>query len=716
MAIRLLSNESIDGTLEVGTFTVSGSGIVAAVGMTLQVDSGNVSAITIDNVGSTTFSGYTYFPNYLFHAGDTDTRIQFTTGTVTLRGDTSILLDGPVTANESMSITGDITLGDDLNFDTNGFADISNIGTGAMRFKPSGQTLALTLTGTSATFAGSITTTSTSGVISPLGVFSTASLNTNVFRFIKTGNVGYNWQFPATDSIRFGPDTGSDKKLSFTNTGAGNFLVGIGTDSPSSYDGESDDLVIFNSTTPGITIATDDTASRGAIRFADGTSGNAAYIGGLEYNHNGDYMSFRTAGTEKMRISSTGTVTLTGDKTIDTTNTLRINAGGGILYLDSATDVLIRTNGTTERMRITSGGQILINRNGQPPITNSLYGNMVLQTNADTNFLRIRFDVGTTPYWGLTKLNNNNFAITGLIGSTWNDHVFEIQQSTGNVGIGGAPTVSLEIAKAGARMKMTDGTNQLNMGLWDGVNYRFEGDANRPMFFTSYQGNIKFGISGSTTMTVQSSNVGIGTTSPLTALDVSGTSAVNVGVAFFLESSTTAYLASGFNNRPTNTMYGINTANTYVGTRLSHAGNTEFFHGIVKGANNGEMTYVWQGYNGTAYQQFGAIDCYGTGAGSLVMSGDVVAYSDKKLKKNIKTLDGSKVYKMRGVSFDRIDTGKSSSGVIAQEMQEVAPELVNESDDTLGVAYGNLTGYLIEAIKELKAEIEELKNKPCNCK
>ena len=70
---------------------------------------------------------------------------------------------------------------------------------------------------------------------------------------------------------------------------------------------------------------------------------------------------------------------------------------------------------------------------------------------------------------------------------------------------------------------------------------------------------------------------------------------------------------------------------------------------------------------------------------------------------------------MRGVSFDRIDTGKASSGVIAQEIQKIAPELISETDGTLGVAYGNISGYLIEAIKELKAEIEELKSKPCNC-
>jgi hypothetical protein len=95
--------------------------------------------------------------------------------------------------------------------------------------------------------------------------------------------------------------------------------------------------------------------------------------------------------------------------------------------------------------------------------------------------------------------------------------------------------------------------------------------------------------------------------------------------------------------------------------------------------------------------------------GSVTASADVVAYSDIKLKENIKTLDGSKVLQMRGVSFDRKDNGASSSGVIAQEMQKVAPELVSDDEGTLGVAYGNLTGYLIEAIKEQQKQIDELK-------
>jgi len=93
--------------------------------------------------------------------------------------------------------------------------------------------------------------------------------------------------------------------------------------------------------------------------------------------------------------------------------------------------------------------------------------------------------------------------------------------------------------------------------------------------------------------------------------------------------------------------------------------------------------------------------------GTLTASADVVAFSDERLKSNIETLDGSKVYEMRGVSFTKDD--KQGSGVIAQELEKVAPELVNNESEYKSVAYGNITGYLIEAIKDLKAEIEELK-------
>lgn len=82
--------------------------------------------------------------------------------------------------------------------------------------------------------------------------------------------------------------------------------------------------------------------------------------------------------------------------------------------------------------------------------------------------------------------------------------------------------------------------------------------------------------------------------------------------------------------------------------------------------------------------------------------------SDARLKKDVKSLDGSKVFNMRGVSYTM--NGLEGSGVIAQELESIAPELISETKDGYkSVAYGHLVGYLIEAIKELKSEIEELK-------
>jgi hypothetical protein len=98
--------------------------------------------------------------------------------------------------------------------------------------------------------------------------------------------------------------------------------------------------------------------------------------------------------------------------------------------------------------------------------------------------------------------------------------------------------------------------------------------------------------------------------------------------------------------------------------------------------------------------------------GTIRATADVIAYSDERVKENIKTIDKSleKVNQLRGVEFNKIGEDKKSIGVIAQEIEKVIPEVVYEDQDGMkSVAYGNITGVLIEAIKELKAEVEELK-------
>ena len=64
---------------------------------------------------------------------------------------------------------------------------------------------------------------------------------------------------------------------------------------------------------------------------------------------------------------------------------------------------------------------------------------------------------------------------------------------------------------------------------------------------------------------------------------------------------------------------------------------------------------------------------------------------------------------LRGVYYTKDD--ERGIGVIAQETEKVLPEVVHDQEDGYkSVAYGNIVGVLIEAIKELKAEVEELKN------
>ena len=103
-------------------------------------------------------------------------------------------------------------------------------------------------------------------------------------------------------------------------------------------------------------------------------------------------------------------------------------------------------------------------------------------------------------------------------------------------------------------------------------------------------------------------------------------------------------------------------------------------------------------------------------AGAATFNNDVTAFSDVILKDNIDTIDNAldRVKGMRGVFFDRKDNKQErQTGVIAQEVEPFLPEVVRETKDEKkikSVAYGNMVGVLIEAIKELNAKVEELQH------
>ncbi len=105
-------------------------------------------------------------------------------------------------------------------------------------------------------------------------------------------------------------------------------------------------------------------------------------------------------------------------------------------------------------------------------------------------------------------------------------------------------------------------------------------------------------------------------------------------------------------------------------------------------------------------------------SGDVVFSGNVVAYSDIRLKRDIQPLSGAldKVLQLEGVNYKRKgnDTDRLECGFIAQEVQKIIPEVIVEQPDedkTLSMDYAKLNAYLVEAIKELTARVKHLEGR-----
>jgi hypothetical protein len=149
--------------------------------------------------------------------------------------------------------------------------------------------------------------------------------------------------------------------------------------------------------------------------------------------------------------------------------------------------------------------------------------------------------------------------------------------------------------------------------------------------------------------------------------------------------------------------------------------DTSTIHDRVRIAATGRI--VFHSVNG-----YTAVDAYISGntgningsgyfnGNDLIVTGNVTAYSDIKLKENIQVIDNalSKVKLIQGVTYTRNDLDDKTrrySGVIAQQVEKVLPEVVEQDEEGLrNVAYGNMVGLLIEAIKEQDTEITTLRS------
>ena len=103
--------------------------------------------------------------------------------------------------------------------------------------------------------------------------------------------------------------------------------------------------------------------------------------------------------------------------------------------------------------------------------------------------------------------------------------------------------------------------------------------------------------------------------------------------------------------------------------------------------------------------------------GELFVSGNITGFanfSDITLKENLEIINNpvDKVMNLNGYTFNYIGSDIRMPGLVAQEVEEVLPEAVYETPQgKKALHYANMVGLLVEAVKELKAEVEELKTK-----
>lgn len=235
--------------------------------------------------------------------------------------------------------------------------------------------------------------------------------------------------------------------------------------------------------------------------------------------------------------------------------------------------------------------------------------------------------------------------------------------------VNGAATLASNGLNVGSGQLNVTGGNVSMSGNVSAVNASFSGT---------------FGATGNST-------VG-GTLGVTGAVTMSSTLAVT-GAATVSNPVTITYNGSGALN--------INTSGNLNGVR--------FYNGAsITGQIGSNATYPFLVQNNSSSNMF-----YVDTSGNFTAAGNVTAYSDIKEKADVETIYGGfeLVRRMRGVRYTRVGTLEKGVGVIAQEMQKVVPEVVQDNNGTLSVAYGNLVGVLIEAIKDLEQRIRVLESK-----
>jgi hypothetical protein len=309
--------------------------------MTLQIGGGSVNAITLaDSSGNANFAGDVQAPG--IYVGSTNTSFDFyNNGTTYLNGATTVDAAFTQTGGAASTFSGTVAAtGLTTSGVTNNFTHGTSWGINLQLTNTNDNDSPPVLTFVKDPASGHTTMADNDyvGVIN----FRADNSNNDIFSWVELSALAIDVTDGSEDSaFRIGTwGAGTEYPNTIMAKSGG---VGINVASPGSYDNEANNLVVFDSTTPGITIATSTTTSRGSLLFADGTTNDQKYRGGVIYDHGtgmggaADTMYLRAAIHSYLVLGPTGNVGI-GTKTPD--YKLNINSTGGA-------DTLLKLENTT---------------------------------------------------------------------------------------------------------------------------------------------------------------------------------------------------------------------------------------------------------------------------------------------------------------------------------------------------------------------------------
>jgi len=465
-------------------------------------------------------------------------------------------------------------------------------------------------------------------------------------------------------------------------------------------------------------------ARGGSIIF--GESGGGFPEAGIDFNLNhvqiyqgGAYPIYlRTNNTNRVTVTGTGTV-LMNQTTDDLVNKLQLTGNAKITATSAIVSSTLLTlfSGSTfaATQDANTGYSLNFDAIGYNP------GNYFTRTGAQIQMLKVgswNREVTGTNYASLVfSLNNSatntliermRLSYTGnlLLGSAVDDLTNKLQVTGGSIVVknSGVPALNLyrdlDVTVVGAAGQgMQFGARSGSTFIAGAAIY---GSLGNPATTGSLVFQTLNGISLETRLIIASTgNVGIGTTSPVSALsfaDTAGTAGEVSKISLFSTSGSGLY---GFGVSPNQLDY--------------VSGGSHVFYNRASGVSTERMRITSSGNVGIgttapSYPLHVATEVSNI---SIYADYDIVAFSDQSVKENIRPIDNvlNRVVKSRGVLYDRIDSGsKNNIGFIAQELEIEFPELVVENPDgTKAVKYQNAVAVLFEAIKEQQKQIEELK-------